>query len=38
VKTAEDLETDPVGAVEEDAAACLGDELVLNSEGVRVTR
>jgi hypothetical protein len=37
VNTASDLDTDPVGTVEEDAAAWLGDELVLDSEGVRVT-
>jgi hypothetical protein len=37
VNAAEDLDTDPVGTVEEDAAAWLGDELVLDSEGVRVT-
>jgi hypothetical protein len=35
VNTAEDLDTEPVGAAEEDAAAWLGDVFVL--EGVRVT-
>jgi hypothetical protein len=35
VNTADDLDTEPVGAEEEDAAAWLGDVFVL--EGVRVT-
>lgn len=39
VNTADDLDTEPVCAAEEDAAAGLGDVLVLDDciEGVRVT-
>ena len=39
MNTAEDLDTEPVDAAEEDAAAALGEELVLDGceEGVRVT-
>lgn len=39
VNTADDLDTEPVCAAEEEAAAALGEELVLDvcDEGVRVT-
>jgi len=39
VNTAEDLDTEPVDTAEEDVAAALGEELVLDvsDEGVRVT-